>query len=172
MTHSTYFETNLGRIVHGDAVDVLKNEIPDGTVNLIVTSPPFALLREKDYGNAHQDHYLDWFRPFGELFHRALRDDGSLVIDIGGSWKPGQPTRSLYHFKLDHAGGGDGISSRAGILLVEPGEAAYAGRVGERQTDPGKGCRQLRVVAFEVTLAPSRQPARSPAIQPSDAQSA
>ena len=100
MTPSTYFETKLGRIVLGDAVDVLKNEIPEGTVNLIVTSPPFALLREKDYGNAHQDHYLDWFRPFGELFHRALRDDGSLVIDIGGSWKPGQPTRSLYHFKL------------------------------------------------------------------------
>ena len=37
---------------------------------------------------------------FAREFHRLLRDDGSLVIDIGGSWQPGQPTRSLYHFEL------------------------------------------------------------------------
>src|SRR5690606_38487098 len=41
-----------------------------------------------------------WFRPFAEGFKRVLKEDGSLVIDIGGAWKPGTPTRSLYHFKL------------------------------------------------------------------------
>ena len=44
--------------------------------------------------------YVDWFRPFGQEFKRVLKDAGSLVIDIGGAWVPGQPTRSLYHFKL------------------------------------------------------------------------
>lgn len=65
-----------------------------------MTSPPFGLVRKKDYGNADADEYLDWFRPFAEQFSRILCDDGSLVIDIGGGWIPGQPTRSLYHYEL------------------------------------------------------------------------
>ncbi len=65
-----------------------------------MTSPPFGLVRKKDYGNADAHEYLDWFRPFAEVFKRVLRESGSLVIDIGGAWIPGQPTRSLYHFKL------------------------------------------------------------------------
>ena len=43
---------------------------------------------------------MDWFRPFAEAFARVLTDQGSLVIDIGGAWNQGQPTRNLYHFKL------------------------------------------------------------------------
>lgn len=65
-----------------------------------MTSPPFGLVRKKGYGNADASQYLEWFRPFAEAFRRVLRDNGSLVIDIGGAWIPGQPTRSLYHFKL------------------------------------------------------------------------
>lgn len=63
-------------------------------------NPPFALICKKEYDNAHADVYLDWFRPFAEQFHRVLKETGSLVIDIGGAWKNGQPTRSLYNFKL------------------------------------------------------------------------
>jgi site-specific DNA-methyltransferase (cytosine-N4-specific) len=44
--------------------------------------------------------YLSWFRPFASSFHRILKNSGSLVIDLGGAWKPGAPVRSLYHFKL------------------------------------------------------------------------
>ena len=94
-----FHETKNGRIIHGDSVDVLKT-YDSSTVDLIVTSPPFALLRKKDYGNAAAEEYLEWFRPFAEQFHRVLKDSGSLVIDIGGSWRPGVPARSLYHFKL------------------------------------------------------------------------
>jgi site-specific DNA-methyltransferase (cytosine-N4-specific) len=65
-----------------------------------MTSPPFALTRKKDYGNEQEDDYLEWFRCFAEQFRRVLKDDGSLVIDLGGAWKPGVPVRSLYHFKL------------------------------------------------------------------------
>jgi len=70
------------------------------SIDLIVTSPPFALTRKKDYGNEQEDTYLEWFRGFAEQFHRLLKEDGSLVIDLGGAWKPGIPVRSLYHFKL------------------------------------------------------------------------
>lgn len=95
-----FHETDLGRIVHGDSLRVLASEVDAGSVDLIMTSPPFGLVRKKKYGNADAQDYLDWFRPFAASFKRALKDSGSLVIDIGGAWIPGQPTRSLYHFKL------------------------------------------------------------------------
>lgn len=94
-----YFRTRLGRIVLGDSSDAMRG-LPDGSVDLIMTSPPFALVRKKEYGNASSDRYLEWFRPFAAQFRRVLRPNGSLVIDIGGSWIPGLPVRSLYHFKL------------------------------------------------------------------------
>jgi site-specific DNA-methyltransferase (cytosine-N4-specific) len=65
-----------------------------------MTSPPFGLVRKKSYGNEDAHRYCEWFRPFAEGFKRVLKDSGSLVIDIGGAWKPGTPTRSLYHFEL------------------------------------------------------------------------
>lgn len=65
-----------------------------------MTSPPYALLTKKEYGNENSENYLNWFRPFAEAFHKALRDTGSLVIDIGGTWEKGYPVRSLYHFEL------------------------------------------------------------------------
>ena len=94
-----YFTTDLGRMVLGDSLLILA-ELADSSVDLIVTSPPFALVRKKDYGNADANEYLEWFRPFAQHFSRVLKDSGSLVIDIGGAWVPGSPTRSLYHFKL------------------------------------------------------------------------
>lgn len=95
----TFFSTKLGRMVHGDSQQVMTN-LPPSSVNLIVTSPPFGLVRKKSYGNEDADQYVKWFLPFAEQFKRLLAPSGSLVIDIGGAWKPGLPTRSLYHFKL------------------------------------------------------------------------
>lgn len=95
----TFYTTRLGTILHGDSLDALEDTQP-GIVDLIMTSPPFALVRKKDFDNVDAHEYLDWLRPFAEAFKRVLRDSGSLVIDIGGAWISGQPTRSLYHFKL------------------------------------------------------------------------
>ena len=98
-TLTAYHKTNLGTVYHADSLDVMKAMKPD-SVDLIMTSPPFGLTREKEYGNVREQAYLDWFKPFAKAFHRILKDSGSLVIDIGGAWKPGHPVRSLYHFKL------------------------------------------------------------------------
>ncbi len=95
-----YFSTEFGKIVHGNSLQVMEENVEPNSVNLIMTSPPYGLVRKKDYGNVDARDYIDWFRQFGRLFKRVLREDGSLVIDIGGSWERGQPTRSLYHFKL------------------------------------------------------------------------
>lgn len=95
-----YHQTNLGRIFLGDSLEMLRSEIADKSIDLVMTSPPFGLVRKKDYGNVDANQYVDWFRSWAGQFKRVLKDSGSLVIDIGGAWIPGQPTRSLYHYKL------------------------------------------------------------------------
>jgi DNA modification methylase len=85
--------------MHGDSLTLL-GKMRSQSVDLVMTSPPFGLVRKKDYGNVAASEYLDWFRPFAVQISRVLKDTGSFVIDIGGAWEAGQPTRSLYHFKL------------------------------------------------------------------------
>lgn len=94
-----YFKTDYGKIVQGDSLRVLQ-DIESNSVDLVMTSPPFGLVRKKEYGNVDAKDYLEWFSDFGRIFKKILKEDGSLVIDIGGSWNKGKPTRSLYHFKL------------------------------------------------------------------------
>ncbi len=94
-----YYKTQLGSAYLGDAVDLL-DIIDKGSVDLIMTSPPFALRRKKEYGNVDAEKYVEWFLTFAEKFFDVLKPKGSLVIDIGGSWLPGKPIRSLYHYEL------------------------------------------------------------------------
>ncbi len=98
-SQTPYYSTENGAAYHADSLDFIEN-LPNGSVNLIVTSPPFALQRKKQYGNVEADEYVNWFKDFARQFYRILTDDGSLVVDLGGSWVKGQPTRSLYHFEL------------------------------------------------------------------------
>ncbi|NET73569.1 MAG: site-specific DNA-methyltransferase [Sphaerospermopsis sp. SIO1G2] len=94
-----YYSTNLGAAYLGDCRELM-SDIPDGSIDLICTSPPFALLRKKEYGNVNAEEYVEWFRDFATQFQRVLKPTGSLVIDIGGSWIKGIPARSLYQFEL------------------------------------------------------------------------
>ncbi len=91
--------TRCGRAFLGDSLQLLQ-AAPSESVNLVLTSPPFALRRKKSYGNVGADEYLEWFTPFAREINRVLTKDGSFVIDLGGSWQKGEPTRSLYHFEL------------------------------------------------------------------------
>ncbi len=93
------YRTRFGRAYAADCLDLL-SDAPANSVNLVITSPPFALRRRKSYGNVDAAEYVDWFLPFAEQIHRVLTDDGSFVIDLGGSWERGEPIRSLYHFEL------------------------------------------------------------------------
>jgi DNA modification methylase len=99
-TPALYHQTKLGEVYHGDSLGLLHQGLAAESVDLIMTSPPFGLVRKKSYGNEDADEYVRWFRPFAEGFKRVLKKKGSLVIDIGGSWKKGFATRSLYHFEL------------------------------------------------------------------------
>ncbi len=92
-------ETPLGKAYLADSLQFLPS-LPDASVNLVITSPPYALYFKKEYGNADQGEYVEWILPFAEQIKRVLRNDGSFVLDIGGAWTPGLPTRSLYHFEV------------------------------------------------------------------------
>ena len=94
-----FHTTEHGKIFNGDSYHFVSG-LQKNSVDLIVTSPPFGLVREKEYGNVPADEYLDWFRPYATQFHRILKKSGSFVIDIGGVWNKGEPTRHLYQFEL------------------------------------------------------------------------
>ncbi|HXJ91586.1 MAG TPA: site-specific DNA-methyltransferase [Terriglobia bacterium] len=74
--------------------------LPDESVDLIITSPPFALLRQKSYGNEGQTEYAAWLAEFGDRAHRVLKQTGSFVLDLGGAYERGKPVRSLYNFRV------------------------------------------------------------------------
>jgi DNA modification methylase len=96
---SPYYRTPFGRAYLTDSLIGLR-DLPDSSVNLIVTSPPYALHFKKAYGNVDKEEYVKWFLEFAREMYRTLTDDGSLVLNIGGSYNKGTPTKSLYHYKL------------------------------------------------------------------------
>lgn len=93
-----YF-TDLGATYCGDSLELL-SLLPDESVNLFITSPPFALQRKKEYGNKDQDEYIHWLAEFGRLVFKKMRPDGSFVLDLGGAYRKGVPARSLYNFRI------------------------------------------------------------------------
>lgn len=93
------YVTDLGAAYCGDSLELLKG-LEDDSVNLVVTSPPFALQRQKEYGNKDQSEYIDWLTQFAQLVLQKLRPDGSFVLDLGGAYEKGVPVRSLYNFRI------------------------------------------------------------------------
>lgn len=94
-----YYKTKLGAAYLEDARSILQ-ALPEASVDAIITSPPYALHFKKEYGNVDKADYVDWFLLFAREFHRVLKEDGSFVLNIGGSYNQGVPTRSLYQYKL------------------------------------------------------------------------
>ena len=88
-----------GEAWRGDSRSLLKR-IPDDSIDLVFTSPPYALIRKKQYGNESARTYVRWFRPFAKQIHRILKPQGSFVLNLGGAWSPGLPTKSLYQYEL------------------------------------------------------------------------
>lgn len=91
--------TRKGKAIIGDSLELMK-ELPDNSINLVITSPPFALSRPKEYGNKNQEEYIDWILKFTKEVKRVITLDGSFVIDLGGAYQKGIPIRSLYNYRL------------------------------------------------------------------------
>lgn len=93
------YETDWGAAYPGDSLHLLDGIAP-GTIDLVITSPPFALQREKSYGNVEQTVYVDWLFAFCEKVYRVLAPHGSFVLDLGGAYQKGRPVRSLYNYRI------------------------------------------------------------------------
>jgi DNA modification methylase len=96
------YETNIGRMYCGKSEELLSQyplTLRKKQVQLIFTSPPFPLNRKKKYGNLQGQDYVEWLAGFADLFRSYLRENGSLVVELGNAWEPGKPVMSTLALK-------------------------------------------------------------------------
>jgi len=87
----------LTDIYLGDCKEQLKL-LPDNSVDLIVTSPPYADQRKNTYGGIHSDKYVEWFLPISEQLLRVLKPTGTFILNIKEKVVEGE--RSTYVMEL------------------------------------------------------------------------
>lgn len=93
------YQTKYGKAILGDSLNRL-DEFDDNSIDLVITSPPFALLRKKEYGNKDQHEYVEWLSEFAKKVFIKLKPTGSFILDLGGAYQQGLPVRSLYNFRI------------------------------------------------------------------------
>ncbi len=93
------YKTGYGGAYCGEALALLQ-ELPNESIDLVLTSPPFALQRQKEYGNLNEDIYVNWLLQFTNEIKRVLKNMGSFVIDLGGAYLKNRPVRSLYNYRV------------------------------------------------------------------------
>lgn len=71
----------INSIIYGDCEQLLKS-IPENSIDLIFTSPPYADQRSKTYGGIKPDEYVDWFIPKSDQFLRVLKPTGTFILNI------------------------------------------------------------------------------------------
>ena len=92
---------SVARIIHGDCLDVLTDGlIGQRSVNLAITSPPYADQRAGNYGGVHPDDYVEWFLPRAQAIQEALTEDGSFVLNIKEKAVAGEKHPYVYDLVL------------------------------------------------------------------------
>ena len=74
-------ESIANSILLGDCLEVLKT-IPDNSIDLIITSPPYADSRKHTYGGISPDEYVEWFLPRSAELLRVLKPTGTFILNI------------------------------------------------------------------------------------------
>lgn len=85
------------KILQGDSKEVLKT-FEDNSIDLIVTSPPYADRRKQTYGGVKPEEYVDWFLPISEQLLRVLKPTGTFILNIKEKAENGE--RSTYVLEL------------------------------------------------------------------------
>ena len=83
------YKTSAGKMLVGrieTALDAPAIRKQKGKISLILTSPPFPLVRKKRYGNEVGETYLSWLSSLAPRLSELLTPDGSIVIEIGNAW--------------------------------------------------------------------------------------
>lgn len=84
-------------LYNGDSLNKLQ-DLPDNSVDLIFTSPPYADQRKTTYGGIRPEEYVDWFLPISEQLYRVLKPDGTFILNIKEKVVNGE--RSTYVLEL------------------------------------------------------------------------
>ena len=87
----------MKEILLGDCLELMKN-IPDNSIDMVFTSPPYAERRKTTYGGIPENDYVDWFLPIGAEIKRILKPTGSFFLNIKPHTNKGE--RSLYVYDL------------------------------------------------------------------------
>ena len=75
-----------------------ESRFPKESVDLIITSPPYANQRKSSYGGISPDKYVKWFLPISKQLYRILKPKGSLILNIKENVKDGE--RQIYVLRL------------------------------------------------------------------------
>src|SRR5215213_8824916 len=95
----TVFTTSLGTALLALAETAIQL-IPNNSVDLILTSPPYPLTTKKAYGNLNPAAHLDWLASLASGWKEKLTDTGSLILNLADVFTPGAPAISLYQERL------------------------------------------------------------------------
>lgn len=87
-------------LYQGECSDYLRNNIllPNNSIDLVITSPPYSDRRKSTYGAVHPDKYVEWFLPISEQLYRVLKPTGSLILNIKEHVRGGE--RETYVLEL------------------------------------------------------------------------
>jgi DNA modification methylase len=97
---NTFFNDSQAAILEGDCCEILPT-LSEDTVDLIITSPPYARARKKQYGGAAHEEYVQWFLPIAQELLRVLKPSGTFILNIKENVVNGE--RSCYVLELIQA---------------------------------------------------------------------
>lgn len=95
----TIFETDMGYMLWGNAEDVV-GCVEKGSLNVILTSPPYPLVKPRDYGNLAEKEWVEDMLRHCERWRGLLVEDGSMFLNIGACWIKGSPVQTLHVERL------------------------------------------------------------------------
>ncbi len=138
-----FIETKLGKAYNSSIEDFVGSKgykSLTGKVQLIFTSPPYILNAPKKYGNRVGSDFQEWLSQIFKDLIPLLKEDGSIVIELGNSWNKGSPTMSLVPLQTLMK-----ISTDSDLKVCQqfiwnnpgklPGPASYVNIKRERVTD-------------------------------------
>ena len=88
----------INHIYNAECLDTLRTEFQDNTINLTMTSPPYADNRKATYDGVEIENYVKWFLPISKEIHRVTTEDGSFILNIKERVRQGE--RGTYVLEL------------------------------------------------------------------------
>ena len=85
------------KLLQGDSSNILK-QLKDNSIDLIVTSPPYADRRKQTYGGVKPEKYVEWFLPISKELLRVLKPTGTFILNIKEKAEKGE--RHTYVIEL------------------------------------------------------------------------